>query len=111
MRLLSQVLRDLIVLGEQVVARPLAMVAIDRLATYRALAVEVQQHDTLPAEDDRATRGACALVIAIGEHWRALDASDEMLASMWLMLAGGALPIVRHEFSTAYSNERQGGRT
>lgn len=108
MRPLSHVLQDLLIVAEAVVARPVGhgMVLRERVERFAQLAAEVRRHDALPAEEARATCGGVGLALSIEQHWRAVEARNELLATLWLAGVGVLMPIVRTEAFIAMTNER-----
>lgn len=101
MRTLSATLCDLVVLAEEVTARPL----LDhRLvdARFSALAAEVRAAEARPAEGVRATAAALVMITAINEfRFAARDG-----APMWLMLVGATLPLLRRDAFAAFEDEK-----
>jgi hypothetical protein len=102
MRPLSQILCDLVVFAEEVVARPLldSRFVGDR---FTALDGEVRVADRRPAEGVRATSAAIIMVTAINEFRHA----SRDRAPGWLMLVGTALPLLRQEAFDAFSDEKE----
>lgn len=106
MRLLSQVLSDLIDYSVAVIAqRSMALGARfgDARGVLKSLAADVRHADSLPAENVRTTRAAMMMVIAL----EAYADSEREASSPWLMLAGATLPLLRGEAWRQLNNERE----
>lgn len=102
MSALSQTLSNLVVLAEELTARPLA----DPQRTgdcLHWLAAEVRAADTRPVEGLRLTSAALVMVTAIFEYRHA--PADR--APMWLMLIGATLPLLRQAAFDAFTEERE----
>jgi hypothetical protein len=102
MRLLSQVLTDLIGYAENLMTRP--RYAQPRGTDFGLIAAEIRHAETLPAEGQRTTRAAIVMVTAI----EAYRANEGEAASPWLMIAGAALPLLRTEAWLAFNQEKEG---
>lgn len=102
MKPLSQTLSSLVVLTEELLARPL-LDPRSVAGRFAAIAADVRAAEARPAEGIRTTSAALVTVTAIEEYRHA--ASDR--ASMWLMLIGATLPLLRAAAFDALNEERQ----
>lgn len=108
MRLQSAILSDLIVQAEAIVTRPPVMLPLKVLEGLAAVGAELRAADRRPAEAERVTTWALVLLTAL-EQWTSAQrcrAGGEV-ATMSLMVAGVALPLVRRDVGIAISNERE----
>ncbi|MES5483616.1 hypothetical protein QMZ05_12730 [Bradyrhizobium sp. INPA03-11B] len=100
-RPLSQTLNDLIGIAESVVTRARYATPMPR-ATFAALAAEVREAESLPADGQRATYGAIVVVNAI----EAFHATGSESGSPWQMIVGTALPLLRTDAWIALNQEK-----
>lgn len=103
MKPLSEMLTQLIEFGQQIITRPNMHIGAREAEYFAFLANEVRLADARPAEGDRCTQAALAMVSALEGFF----ASDREPTSQWLGLAGNALPLLRGQAWRARSNEQE----
>ncbi|WP_316228349.1 MULTISPECIES: hypothetical protein [unclassified Bradyrhizobium] len=105
MKPLSQHMTDLIAIAEDIVRPPEPMV----LPKFDAVAAEIRRIDALPAEDERCTHCAMAMIDLIeGLRFAAQRRSQPGISrTPWLMLIGAALPLLRAEAYRQFVAEKE----
>lgn len=101
---ISGILSNLMVIAEEVIMKPaVARHSQEFRRRLSDLAGDVREADGRLQEGGPVTSSAMVMVTVLERYM----VDDDHLASMWLVLAGATLPLLRAETYTSFKNERE----